>query len=160
MTGTALDSRVNGFAPPPEPPPLPSWAPPQDAPLPVPVMPAAGYVLTMPRREVEVSIGPEYPGFSARLWVNYPRRLQEDMRSGDNDRMSAALARIIVSHNGWPDDDGNVLPQPGATVLDEDGRTVYPFWRAVPDELAASLITLLDEESRRLPNSIRARGLR
>jgi len=47
----------------------------------------------MPRREVTVEI-PEYPGFTATLWVNYPKGLQADLKSGDTARLNTALAKL------------------------------------------------------------------
>ncbi len=110
---------------------------------------AGPVLLKMPRREREVTI-PEYEGFTARLWVNYPKRLQNDLKSGDADKLRAALQQIVVSHNGWCDEAGEVLPQPSAPA----------FWDAIPDELAAALLALLVREENVLPNSILARSPR
>jgi hypothetical protein len=104
-------------------------------------------VLRMPRREVWVDIGPEYEGWKAKLWVNYPRHLQDELKSREEERVRAALSQIVREHNGWGDSDGNPLP----------ASTDPEFWAVLPDELAIALLALLTEEMDRLPNSIRAR---
>ena len=147
MTGTALDSRVNGFAAPPEPPPLPAWAPPQDAPLPVPVIPAAG--LRIPKRETWVALPEEYPGFRIKLWINAPKRVVDTLSQGE-EGARAMLRQCVTEHNGWLDEDGAPLPQPT-----QDG-----FWDTIPTELATLIITLYQEAVFALPNSILSRKSR
>lgn len=106
----------------------------------------------IPRREVEVTLPPEYPGFTFRLWVNFPARLADDLNQrGEGDaeekqaRMSAALSKVVLSHNGWLDDEGNPIPQPSDPV----------FWEIIPTELAAVIIACINRQIVVLPNSLR-----
>ena len=45
----------------------------------------------------------EYPGCRVKVWVNYPRRLNDELNSGDDDRIIATLLKIVVAHNDWVD---------------------------------------------------------
>lgn len=102
----------------------------------------------MMRREVWVDIDEAaYPGFKAKLWVNYPRRLIADLRSGDPELQKAALAQQVVAHNGWVDYDGTEFPP----------ADVPAFWDAIPDELAAVLIALVNREAGKLGASVSQR---
>jgi len=103
----------------------------------------------MPRRERWIDV-PEYPGFRVKLWVNYPRRLQDDLKSGDAERLEGALRQLVVGHNDWCAEDGTPLP-PSSTA---------EFWAAIPDELAAALLALMVREENVLPNSILAASRR
>jgi hypothetical protein len=121
------------------------------------------------RREIWVDLPPEYPGYRARLWVNFPTRLLEEpgtiMKKNEDgeeefDReanelaMRKALKAIVLEHNGWPDaskepdQDGNypVLPQP------EDDR----FWEEISNEQVTILMALANRESQALPNLVRS----
>jgi hypothetical protein len=104
------------------------------------------------RREVWVEISEdEYPGFKAKLWVNYPRRLIDDLnQSEDNDLRKRALGSMVVAHNGWVDYDGTEFPSASETA----------FWDAIPDELAAALIALVNREAGKLALSLNARRTR
>jgi hypothetical protein len=103
--------------------------------------------LRIPRREVWADLPEEYAGFRVKLWINYPRRLQDDLRSGDTERVSAALSQLVLEHNGWQDEDGTPLPP----------TTDPTFWQAIPDELAAVVIITVNREAQRLPNSLASR---
>ena len=74
----------------------------------------------------------EYPGFRAKLWINYPQRFAQEISSGDQERGRAALRRIVLEHNGWCNEEG--APYPAAS---DPG-----FWAEIPDELAGVLIVL------------------
>lgn len=100
------------------------------------------------RREVWVDIGEEYEGFKAKLWVNYPRRLIDDLnQSEDADLRKRALGQMVVAHNGWVDYDGTEFPP-----ADEPA-----FWDAIPDELAAALIALVNREAGKLAFNLQTR---
>jgi hypothetical protein len=99
---------------------------------------------------VWVDVPDPYEGFRARIWVNYPRRFLEDIHSGDLERTKAALCRVVLAHNDWCDENGQALP----------AASTPEFWDAIPDELAAALIGLLNEESQKLPNAIAQRTKR
>ncbi|HXI16391.1 MAG TPA: hypothetical protein VNM48_08460 [Chloroflexota bacterium] len=149
MTGTALDSRINGFAAPPEPPPLPSWAPVQDAlgsAAPVPPSQGPGQGPRIPKRETWVALPEEYPGFRIKLWINAPKRVVDTLSQGE-EGARAMLKSCVTEHNGWLDEDGAPLPQPT-----QDG-----FWDTIPTELATLIITLYQEAVFALPNSILSR---
>jgi hypothetical protein len=110
--------------------------------LPVPTGPR------IPRTLEWLDLPDDYEGFRFRVWVTYPGKLNTELRSGDQDRMRAALGLIVVEHNGWLDQDGNLLP----------GASDPAFWDALPDELAAAMIVLVTERTSRLPNSMRRRS--
>jgi hypothetical protein len=55
--------------------------------------------------------------------------------------MMRTLQKIVVEHNGWCDEEG--VPSPPANT--------DAFWDAIPDELAATLITLLRFEVENWP---------
>ncbi len=98
----------------------------------------------IPRREAWLDV-PEYPGFRVKLWLNYPRRLREDINSRDEARISAAARQIVLEHNGWVDFDG--LPYPPANTEE--------FWAEIPTELATVLMYLaLEEVGAILPKSL------
>lgn len=97
------------------------------------------------RREQWVDLPQEeYPYFKVKLWVNYPQKLNADLNSGDQERMAAALGRIVLEHNGWCDEE--TRPYPPASER--------AFWEAIPDELAAVLLVLVRQESLKLPKSL------
>lgn len=85
-----------------------------------------------------------YPGFRVKLWVNYPAALLNEIRSGEHPRVKAALQKIVLEHNGWCDDEGTPFPPTDA----ED------FWEVVPTELAAIVISYIQTETVKLPNSM------
>jgi len=100
------------------------------------------------RREVWADLPSEaaesYPDFRMKLWANFKRSLLDEINSGDNDRVSAALCRIVLEHNGWYDEDGQPYP-PASTAA---------FWDAIPTELAALIVIVIQREATRLPNSL------
>ena len=85
-----------------------------------------------------------YPGFKARLWVNFPASLLQEIRSGEHLRVKAALSKIVLEHNGWCDEEGEPFPPAGDDT----------FWEAVPTELATIVIVMIQTESIKLPNSM------
>lgn len=101
----------------------------------------------IPRREKWIDLPDEYAGFRARVWLNFPQRLKAEFQSGEQERQAAALSKIVLEHNGWCDEEGVPFP-PAADPA---------FWDAVPDELAACVLILLDQEMAKLPNSLRAK---
>jgi hypothetical protein len=106
---------------------------------------AAPALIRFPRRETWLDV-PGYPGCKAKIWANYPQRLLNDIRSGEEARIKEALRQVILEHNGWADAEGEALPPPGAPE----------FWDLIPTELAAILLTLLDDAASTLPNSLMA----
>lgn len=65
-------------------------------------------------------------------------------------RRLEALSKIVLSHNGWCDEDGT--PYPPAS----EPR----FWEEIPTELAAAIMILLRREAAKLPNSLMRTGRR
>jgi hypothetical protein len=96
------------------------------------------------RREEWKDLPTPYDGFQIKIWANYPRKLATDVNSNDVDLMLPALMRIILEHNHWRDEQGDEYP----------AANTEDFWRAIPDELAAALITLFQMEALALPNSM------
>ena len=100
------------------------------------------------RREVwadlPVEAAESYPDFRVKLWANFRRSLLDEITSGDNDRVSIALRRIVLEHNGWCDEDGQ--PYPSASDA--------AFWDAIPTELATLIVIVIQREATRLPNSL------
>lgn len=110
-----------------------------------PEIPAGPRVM---RREVWVDIDEAaYPGFKAKLWVNFPRRVIEDVRSGNPDLQLAALSQMVVAHNGWVNYDGQQFPP-----SDEPA-----FWDVIPDEILTVLIVLVIREAGKLGALVRQR---
>lgn len=122
--------------------------------------PGAKSPLTPPRivRWVDVD---DYPGYRVKLWINHPRGLREAFSpptgiedlDGEalqsyvaerKDQLEAALAAIVLEHNGWPDEDGNVLPQPPDPTL----------WDRMDQHLANVVMALAFQAPSRLPNSL------
>jgi hypothetical protein len=118
--------------------------------------------LTAPRIERWVDV-PDYPGYQVKLWINYPRALRTTLTAEDlagaeelegeeleayaaelKAKLEGVLAAIVLEHNGWPDQEGNVLPQPSTAG----------FWELVPDQHLANIVmTLAREAPAQLPNS-------
>lgn len=86
----------------------------------------------------------EYEDFQIEIWVTAPTRLWMDLASGDEEKVNAAAAQLVLSHNGWLDFDGNEYPPPS------DPK----FWEDIPTELAACVFAVAKAEMERLPNSI------
>lgn len=99
----------------------------------------------IPRREAWVDLPSEYAGFRLRVWLNAPATVWNDLTSGDEARMVAAMARVALEHNGWCDFDGAPYPQPDDKAL----------WDVLPTELIAVMITAIQNEMQKLPNSMR-----
>jgi hypothetical protein len=91
--------------------------------------------------------------YEVELWVNYPQRLRERIRTGDvfGDDVAHALGEVVLRHRlivdgedagPWRDFDGSELPLPGDPA----------FWQAIPLDCAIALIRLVDQEPTNLPN--------
>lgn len=86
-----------------------------------------------------------YENYFVFMWMNFPATLANDIDSRNVDRVGEALSQIYQQHNHWKDETGAEYPQPGE--VDGDGRT---FWERIPNELVASLITMVSLESTNL----------
>jgi hypothetical protein len=104
----------------------------------------------LPRREAWIELPPEYPDFRVKVWVNYPRRFNDEIRSGDQQRTTEVLRQVVLEHNGWSDVDGTPFPAP----------TTAEFWDAIPDELLLVVVNLLVQEMGKLGTSIQTRSAR
>ena len=102
------------------------------------------------RRENSVELPAPYTGFVITVWSNYPGRLTGELESGDMARIRAAMAHIVIAHNGWLDFDGNPYPPASEEA----------FWEAIPPELLAVVMMTATQEASRLPNSLAARRTR
>lgn len=106
------------------------------------------------RRESWVQLPDEYEGFEFKLWLNAPSKLWVAIgqagAAGSEDEAQAALAKIVLEHNGWLDFEGNEYPQPGQA----------DFWEEIPTELAACMLVVCQEAMGRLPNSLAAKRRR
>lgn len=92
----------------------------------------------------------EYPDFKIRAWVNYPNRLDLDLSSNDPERMRPALARILVEHNGWIDQDDQPYPPAGTPE----------FWESLSNRLGFLVMAVVKTASTQLPNSLDQRKRR
>ena len=98
-----------------------------------------------PRIEEWVEI-PDYPGYLARVWVNYPERLYREMQSGEQAATAAAARQIVLEHNGWCDANGEPLP----SAQDE------AFWDAMSLHLSVRVLGTVRAKALELPNFLGA----
>lgn len=96
------------------------------------------------------------PPMKVQLWVNFPNRLSDDLASGDEDLLYAAWAQIIVGHNDWLDEDGRPLP----TLRRGDEDAFRAFWRAIPNECAQAIGTLVGQAAGKASASLLNREMR
>ena len=110
-------------------------APPAVADLPPPAFPTKPADLVRPRLTRWLDLPGEYgeAGYRALVWINYPSGLRDALKGDDSDARKAAITAIVLEHNGWPDDDGNILPPVGDPL----------FWERCDDYLALSLGPLI-----------------
>jgi hypothetical protein len=102
----------------------------------------------LPRREMWLDLPPEYPDFRVKVWVNYPRRLNDELKSGDEQRLVGVLRQIMLEHNGWSDADGTPFPPP----------TTEEFWAAIPNELLAAMVVAWSDELGKVNTSLMTRS--
>lgn len=97
-----------------------------------------------PRREVEVAID-GYPGYTAWVWSNYPRRLAAALNdAADEAAITGVLRQLVVAHNGWCDTEGEPYPP-----ADDPG-----FYEAIPLELAVLLLRAINQAPSLYPQSL------
>lgn len=101
----------------------------------------------VPRRENAVELPSPYEGFVITVWANYPGRLTAELESNDLARIQAAMAEIVVRHNGWLDEDGQPYPPASDPT----------FWEVIPPELLGIVMMTATQEASRLPTSLAAR---
>jgi hypothetical protein len=117
--------------------PVPSAPPPTG-----PRMPKRTLWVALPERTPGGEVA--YPGFKVRVWVNFPARFAEQLKSGTEEEKSETLRRIVVAHNGWLDDEGE--PFPPADSPD--------FYKQLPQELATLILYSIMEAMQSFPNSL------
>lgn len=153
--------------------PLPPAAAPLAASPAAPTAPRAALGPQLHRREVWLPLPEEYPGFRIKLWLNYPRKWDDEMNGavgyppapegddvtpeayqawseGKAAYIFAAWGRVVLEHNGWMDFDGNPFPPP------QD----LNFWLTIPTELAAVIVAVQKDAKTALPNSVPTRKRR
>lgn len=119
----------------------PAVAPGPLTPVPEPAGPRAPRILDW----VEI---PDYPGFRAKVWVNYPDRLKREAASGDEQRSLAALQQILLDHNGWLDDEGRPYPPASDPA----------FWDEIGLHLAVRIQRAIQGKVLEAPTSATARS--
>jgi hypothetical protein len=116
---------------------------------------------------------PDYPGYRVKLWVNYPRGVKtaitdtiteigevmgraraldegadtaplEKLADEKKAEIQGRMAAIVLEHNGWPDEDGLVLPQPSDPA----------FWDRLEQHLSNIVSQMAIEAPSQLPNSL------
>lgn len=100
----------------------------------------------IPTEEVEISLAGRYQGMTFRIQADYPSRVGNDLRSGDQERLRKALQYIVLQHNGWRDREG-MLPSPDT---DE-------FWDRLSETVMVAMLRAIGEEVGKVYSSL---GLR
>lgn len=101
------------------------------------------------RREMTLALPDPYAEFTITVWANAPTGLWMQVfgESEEPERL-AALARLVVCHNGWQDFDGEPYPPADSAA----------FWEAIPTEMAAAALMAAMQE-RKSPNFLKATGM-
>lgn len=112
----------------------------------------------LPKRIEKLDLKGTYDGFHITAWINYPGRLREDMRSGDEAKVSAALKQIVIDHDLIDFDCG----RPECEHLECEGRPLPPatdatFWTEAPDDLGFAIIGAIRDQFGKLPKESGAR---
>lgn len=113
--------------------------------IPAPPRQARGQV-TRRERWVNLPKTPEYQDWQVYMWTNFPADYLNTMADVAPAERKERLNLIFRAHNGWLDESGNAYPQPGETV--DDGT--LDFWDAIPQEVANTLIALMNVEQRQM----------
>lgn len=112
----------------------------------------------IPRQALEewLDLPAPYEGFRIRAWVGYPQRLFTDLPAIDpdadeatqavqarqaQDHLRDVLKRVLLEHNGWQDDDGE-LPQP----------TTDAFYDRCPTHLFNTALAVVRQAATTPPN--------
>jgi hypothetical protein len=94
----------------------------------------------MAKRVITIDIDdPAYEGFQFTAWMNYPSSITDDLRSGDEKRVGAAIGQVVQKHN-FVDYDGKPYPQP----------TSEGFLDSIPPDLAGLMMSLIQGNVGRL----------
>lgn len=100
------------------------------------------------RRERWVNLPktPEYQDWQIFMWTNFPSHYLNTLADLTDEARKARLNEIFRAHNGWRDENQNEYPQPSANVADGD----MDFWDAIPQEVANTLIAMMNAEQKQL----------
>lgn len=109
-----------------------------------PVIPQQVQGKQVRRKEGWVKIDDDaYPDFNFKMWINYPQKYDDAIKTtATPDEIRETLGKIVLAHDGWLDEEG--MPYPPANTPE--------FWKSIPNELAAAIITLVRLEATNLPN--------
>jgi hypothetical protein len=146
-TSPPLASMQNGANYPPD------AAGPVNVPSPSPVQSAPRRRL--PKREMwlpltEVTENP-YFGFEILARVRYEDTLNDDLASGNFQKIRGALKQIVLAHNDWLDaDTGEPLPPARAA----DGSPAESFWAKMAQEEVLLMLRVISDERGKVLTSI------
>lgn len=90
------------------------------------------------------------------IWVNYPNKFTDDIGSGDDDLMYAAMSKIVLGHNDWIDQDGKPYPM----LKRGDADVFRRFWREISNELALVISTMAFQAAGKASTSLLNRDQR
>ncbi len=111
-----------------------------------PEIPKVRAVLERPRVERWCQV-PDYPGYEVKLWINYDQQVRTRLTSAkDSDTLMQVYQEIVLEHNGWPDAEGNVLPQPW--------QDIEGFVGGMDQYLSSVVATMLMTEPMAVPKSM------
>jgi hypothetical protein len=134
-----------------------SEAPRSNGQTPASVSPTRSSLPVAGRREQTFALpgDSQYRGYQFKAWVNYPGNLGDQIGAESPNVRNKALSQVVLWHNGWPDIDGNELPQwePG------DAEAFGVFWDAIPQELRAAVYTFVGIEVGNLSTGIQERRM-
>lgn len=103
----------------------------------------------MPKRTRWLDMPDEYgqAGMKVKVWINYPAFLGRQITDDDQEVAKAAMCQIVLEHNNWnkPVEEGGGHYAPASDPL---------FWDELSNELAITIITLLNLTMTELPNSL------
>ena len=120
-------------------------------------LPTRGNLPVPGRRTQEFSLPAPYRGYKFTAWINSGGKLADDISSDSQATRTAAFARIILAHNGWPDPEtGDPLPQWDAG----DAETFREFWEAIPQELRLAIQAAIGGEVGNVALSVQERRRR
>lgn len=100
----------------------------------------------MPKRIVSIPLPEPYQDFSITAWLNFPRTVKDDLNSGVEERVRAALMQIVVGHD----------------LVDYDGRSYPPasdpeFWSEIPNDTGLVIVTAVNGQIGKLSPTNAAR---
>lgn len=126
---------------------------PLDLPSRVVTIPAGG--VSWGKKTTWMELPGEYAGMKVQVWVNYPSDFDTQIGSRDNDNIRNACKRIFLAHNSWVSpEEAEAAAREGRPPVPLSPPTTDEFWEQIPNELAASMLLLLNRETLKLPKSL------